>query len=72
MRCRHYGRCGFAFSARSYVKLGAHRIETPAGIVEIELVGPNEVLIENVPSYRFREYISVDVSGLGLVTDDIA
>ena len=54
------------------MKLGAHRIETPAGIVEIELVGPNEVLIENVPSYRFREYISVDVSGLGLVTDDIA
>ncbi|GAB4151266.1 MAG: 4-hydroxyproline epimerase [Planctomycetaceae bacterium] len=51
---------------------GVHRLETPVGIVSVEFSGPNEVTIENVPSYRFRENVTVDVQGLGKVTGDIA
>ncbi len=51
---------------------GRHRLETPVGEVRFELNGPNEVTIENVPSYRYREAVSVEVEGLGTVTGDIA
>ena len=51
---------------------GRHRLETPVGIVEIELHNANTVTIENVPSYRYREAVEVDVEGLGSVTGDIA
>ncbi|KAA1259403.1 4-hydroxyproline epimerase [Rubripirellula obstinata] len=52
--------------------LGVHRIETPVGVVAVDLIGPNEVTIENIPSYRFRKDVSVDVEGVGMVTGDIA
>lgn len=51
---------------------GQHRLETPVGIVSIELVGDNEVVIENVPNYRHRARVTVEVEGLGRVTGDIA
>ncbi|MFP6907557.1 MAG: proline racemase family protein [Verrucomicrobiota bacterium] len=51
---------------------GRHRLETPVGEVRFELNGPNEVTIENVPSYRYREAVQVEVEGLGTVTGDIA
>jgi 4-hydroxyproline epimerase len=41
------------------VDVGTHRIETPVGIVEATLHGPNEVTIKNVPSYRFAKDVSV-------------
>ena len=49
----HLGRIG----------VGTHRIETPVGIVEATLHGPNEVTIRNVPSYRFAKDVPVDVEG---------
>jgi 4-hydroxyproline epimerase len=52
--------------------LGTHRFETPVGIVGVDLVGRNEVEIENVPSFRHRKDVSVDVEGLGRVTGDVA
>lgn len=51
---------------------GVHRLETPVGIVQIELLGPNRVAIENVPSYRHRKQVRVEVDGIGTVTGDIA
>jgi 4-hydroxyproline epimerase len=51
---------------------GRHRLETPVGEVSFQLNGPNEVTIENVPSYRYREAVPVEVEGLGTVTGDIA
>lgn len=54
------------------IDCGTHRLETPVGIVEVNLLSPNEVAIENVPSYRFRDGVSVDVEGLGTITGDIA
>lgn len=54
------------------VGLGKHRLETSVGVVEFDLLGPNEVAIENVPSYRFRSSVAVDVEGMGTVVGDIA
>lgn len=54
------------------IPLGLHRIETPVGVVEVELLDANRVAIENVPSFRYRKSVSVDVPELGTVCGDIA
>lgn len=51
---------------------GRHKIETPVGIVEIELTGKNEARIENVASFRYKENVAVEVDGLGTVSGQIA
>ena len=51
---------------------GTHRIETPVGVVEATLHGPNEVSFRNVPSYRSAQGVSVPVAGYGTVTGDVA
>jgi 4-hydroxyproline epimerase len=51
---------------------GLHRIETPVGIVGVDLKSRNEVTIENVASYRFRGAVTVDVPGTGKFTGDVA
>ncbi|MFT7511579.1 MAG: 4-hydroxyproline epimerase [Candidatus Omnitrophota bacterium] len=51
---------------------GRHRLETTVGEVSFELRGPNEVTIENVPSYRYAADVSVEVDGLGTITGDVA
>ena len=58
----HLGRAG----------LGELRLETPVGVVSVTLRTPNEVTIENVPSYRFRSNVAIDVDGLGTVRGDVA
>ncbi len=54
------------------VELGEIRIETPVGIVGIELTGPNEATVENVVSYCHERNVTVSVPVLGEVTGDIA
>jgi 4-hydroxyproline epimerase len=54
------------------IGLGVHRIETPVGVVEVDVHHPNEVTIENVPSYRFRKDVNVDVKDVGTFSGDIA
>lgn len=51
---------------------GSHRIETPVGIVNATLHSANDVSVENVPSYRSRAGVRVDVPGVGLIVGDIA
>ena len=54
------------------IEPGIHHLETPVGIVEVNLVDSNQVVIENVPSFRYRANVSLDVAGLGIVTGEIA
>ena len=54
------------------VGLGKQFLETPVGIVEVDLLGPQEVAIENVPSYRLRADVAVEVDGWGTVRGDVA
>ncbi len=58
----HMGRIG----------LGAHRFETPVGIVNVTLLSPNEVQIENIASYRTQKNLTIEVKGLGPITGDVA
>jgi 4-hydroxyproline epimerase len=51
---------------------GTHRLETPVGIVGFELHDGSAVTVENVPSYRLRAGVTVQVDGIGLVTGDVA
>lgn len=51
---------------------GRHRIETPVGVVEALLDAQGEVTVANVPSYRFANKVSVEVSGHGPVVGDVA
>ena len=51
---------------------GIHRIETPAGVVEADLLGRGEVSIRNVASYRTRKDVAVNVEGIGTVAGDVA
>jgi 4-hydroxyproline epimerase len=51
---------------------GKHRLETPVGDVGFEYHGNNRVTIENVPSYRLEENVTVDVPEAGPVTGDVA
>jgi 4-hydroxyproline epimerase len=51
---------------------GQHRIETPVGIVEATLNPDGSVAVRNVPAYRYREAVSVEVPGYGMLTGDIA
>ena len=54
------------------LKAGIHRIETPVGVVSAELHGSGDVSVSNVPSYRLRKNVAVDVDGYGRVTGDVA
>jgi len=75
----YLGMCGHAtigaavtLAHLSRIGLGAHRFETPVGIVSVELTGRNEAAVENVESYRHLKAVRIEVEGLGLVTGDVA
>ena len=54
------------------IGIGTHRVETPVGVVEVQVLEPNLVAIENVPSYRHRAQVVIEVESLGKVVGDIA
>jgi 4-hydroxyproline epimerase len=63
---------GVALGHLGRIRAGRHRLETPAGIVTIDYDGANTVSVENVPSYRFRAGVTVQVDSVGSVTGDVA
>ena len=58
----HLGRIG----------LGDHLIETPVGTVGATLHSPNDVSIRNVPAWRARANVEIEVPGIGSITGDVA
>jgi len=54
------------------ITAGQHRIETPVGVVTVNLLDEHRVMVQNVPSWRFRKQVPVQVEGHGPVTGDIA
>ena len=71
--CGH-GTIGLAVTLAHLGKInhGKHLIETPVGNVEINLIDDNNVSIDNVPSYRYKKQITINVPQLGPITGDIA
>lgn len=51
---------------------GRHRIETPVGEVLAELHDDGRVSVHNVPAYRLRAGVALDLPGGGRVTGDVA
>jgi len=51
---------------------GRHAIETPVGTVTAELHDDGTVSVRNVPSYRLRRGVTVEVAGYGRMTGDVA
>jgi 4-hydroxyproline epimerase len=51
---------------------GAHHIDTPVGTVRAELHTDGTVTVANVPSYRLRHHVGVDVPGFGRLHGDVA
>jgi 4-hydroxyproline epimerase len=54
------------------IRPGRHQIETPVGTVGATLHPSGKVTVDNVPSYRFRRDVSVNVPGFGVAKGDIA
>ena len=54
------------------IKPGDHKIETPVGIITATLHPTGEVSVANVPSWRAKKAVSVNVPGIGPVTGDVA
>jgi 4-hydroxyproline epimerase len=54
------------------IQPGEHIIETPVGIVNITLHSDTRATIRNVPAYRHRSDLTLDVPGYGAVTGDVA
>lgn len=71
--CGH-GTIGLVASLAHLGKIGpgVHRIETPVGTVEASLHGDHSVSVRNVPAYRYRQALALDVPGIGAVVGDVA
>jgi len=54
------------------IKPGEHRIETPVGIITATLHPNGTVSVANVPSWRAKKAVTVNVPGIGPVTGDVA
>jgi 4-hydroxyproline epimerase len=54
------------------LKPGRHRLETPVGVVGMELIDERTATVENVESYRLAEAVEVEVKGFGIVRGDVA
>ena len=51
---------------------GKQKIESPVGVIEYSLLDDHTVELTNVPSFRFRKSVEIDVAGYGPATGDIA
>jgi proline racemase len=54
------------------IKPGEHKIETPVGVVTATLHESGEVSVANVASFRKAKSVSVDVTGVGKISGDVA
>lgn len=54
------------------IDVGRHRIETPVGIVTVDLHNANEASVVNVESYRHLKDVTVPVEGHGTIKGDVA
>jgi 4-hydroxyproline epimerase len=71
--CGH-GTIGLAATLAHMGRLrpGRHRIETPVGVVAVDLHSGGSAVVENVESYRHARGVAIEVAGLGTVRGDVA
>ena len=54
------------------IQPGVHSLDTPVGPVAVTLHEDGSVTLRNVPAYRYRKQVPVEVPGHGVVLGDIA
>ena len=54
------------------ITTGTHWFETPVGLIKTTLHDDGSCSIQNVPSYRYKKQVEVQVPELGLIRGDIA
>lgn len=54
------------------ISVGTHWLETPVGLVQTTLHSDGSCSVQNVPSYRYKKQVAVDVPKLGIIHGDIA
>lgn len=54
------------------ITAGIHWLETPVGLVKATLHENGSCSVQNVPSYRYKKQVEIQVPELGLVRGDIA
>lgn len=54
------------------ITTGAHWFETPVGLIKTTLHDDGSCSIQNVPSYRYKKQVEVQIPELGLIHGDIA
>jgi len=54
------------------IEPGVHTVDTPVGPVAATLHADGALTLRNVPAYRFRQRVAVEVPGHGVVHGDIA
>ncbi len=54
------------------IALGEQWIETPVGKIRVVVHDRHRVTVENVPSYRYRTRVPLQIPGYGEITGDIA
>ncbi len=71
--CGH-GTMGVAVALEHLGRLaaGKHQLDTPVGTVEFDLRDQNRVSIQNVPSYRYRTGVALQMPGGQTIHGDIA
>ncbi|SDU91645.1 4-hydroxyproline epimerase [Pseudomonas mucidolens] len=55
-----------------HIAPGVHQIDTPVGTVSATLHEDGAVTLRNVPAYRYRQQVAVEVPGHGRIHGDIA
>lgn len=75
----YLGMCGHgsigvvaSLAYQNKIGTGEHFLETPVGTIKAVLHDDGSVEIVNVPSYRYRQAVEVEVEGLGKIKGDIA
>ncbi len=71
--CGH-GTIGLAVTLYHMGRIGTglHRIETPAGVVTVDVQDESTVTVTNIESRRVAAGVAVEVPGFGTITGDIA
>jgi 4-hydroxyproline epimerase len=75
----YLGMCGHgtiglavALQHREQIKPGRHLLDTPVGTVAFELSQGGRVTLQNVPSYRYRTRVPIELDGNTIIHGDIA
>ncbi|PRC92474.1 4-hydroxyproline epimerase [Solimicrobium silvestre] len=75
----YLGMCGHgtigliaSLAYKGMLQIGVHRIDTPVGVVQTTLHEDGSVTVVNVPAYRYKKAVEINVPGLGVMVGDVA